>query len=243
MMYKQSLLTILLAAVVGFHASLAVADAPEPTISVSGEGEASVAPDMALVSLTVTREGKTAREALSANNRAMEEVLSAMRKRGIEDRDLQTSNFSIQPRYTQPPRSASGERPAPKIDGYTVRNGLTVRVRKLDDLGEILDQSVSLGVNEGGGVQFANADPSMAIEQARVSAVKDAMARAQTLAMAAGVRTGRVLTLSEHSYQPRPAPMMRAASFAEAAGADAVPMAAGENSYRVSVQMSFAIEQ
>lgn len=239
---RQSLVTVLLALAAGFCTSLAAAGEPEPSISVSGEGEASVAPDMAIVSLMVTREGETAREALSANNRAMEEVLAAMRKRGIEDRDLQTSNFSIQPRYTQPPRAASGERPAPKIDGYTVRNGLTVRVRKLADLGEILDQSVSLGVNEGGGVQFTNADPSKAIEQARIAAVRDAMARAQTLAGAAGVKTGRILSLSEQSYMPRPAPMMRAASFAEAA-ADSVPMAAGENSYRVNVQLSVAVEQ
>jgi uncharacterized protein YggE len=242
MIDRQSLATVLLALAVGLHASFAAAGEPEPSINVSGEGEAGVAPDMAIVSLTVTREGKTAREALSANNRAMEEVLAAMRKRGIEDRDLQTSNFNIQPRYTQVTRTASGERPAPRIDGYTVRNGLTVRVRKLADLGEILDQSVSLGVNEGGGVQFTNADPSKAIEEARVSAVKDAMARAQTLAGAAGVKTGRILSLSEQSYMPRPAPMMRAASFAEAAS-DSVPMAAGENSYRVNVQLSVAIEQ
>lgn len=241
-MSRTSLLvSFLLAAVVVVSAPMVLAaNDVTPSISVSGEGEASVAPDMAVLTLTVTREGETAREALSANNSAMQQVLAAMRERGIADRDLQTSNFSIQPRYTQPETTSSGARPAPQIDGYTVRNGLTVRVRDLAALGEIIDQSVSLGVNEGGGVKFTNADPAKTIEQARINAVKDAMGRAEVLARAAGVKTGKILKLSEQFSRPRPAPMMRASNLAEAGS---VPMAAGENSYSITVQLSVAIEQ
>jgi len=241
MFNKYPFLPLCVLALVALVFPVAQAAESEPSIVVNGEGEAHLAPDMAVLTLTVTREGTTAREALDANSQAMKEVLRALRDRGIAERDLQTSNFNIQPRYTQPPRTSGGVRPAPRIDGYTVRNGLTVRVRNLDTLGEIIDQSVTLGVNEGGGVRFTNADPSAAIDKARVGAVKDALLKAGVLADAAGVGTGRILSISEQSYVSRPAPMMRTAAFA--ADAESVPMAAGESTYRVSVQVMVAIEQ
>jgi len=183
---------------------LANDDTPVPRILVSGQGSANVAPDMAVLSLTVTREADSAREALDASSATMHDVLEAMRAEGIEARDLQTSNFSIQPRYSQPAVGRSGQREAPRIVGYTVRNSLTVRIRDISALGAILDRSVTLGVNEGGNIMFTNADPSAAIEQARIMAVQQAVAKAQTLATAAGVEAGRILEISEPSSNPRP---------------------------------------
>ena len=217
------------------------ADQPAPRISVSGQGSADLVPDMAVLTLTVTREAPTARAALDANSEAMAGVIKAMQGQGVAAKDLQTSNFSIQPRHAQQPRQASGERPAPKISGYVVRNSLAVRVRDISKVGEVLDESVTLGVNEGGNILFTNDDPSAAIEQARVRAVKDAMAKAQTLAGAAGVKLGKVLEISEQSHEPRPMPMMRA-EMSMARSADAVPVAVGENTYRVTVKLSIAIE-
>jgi uncharacterized protein YggE len=214
---------------------------PVPRILVSGEGTAEVAPDMAVLQLTVTREAKTAREALDANSAAMSKVIAAMRSAGIDKRDLQTANFSIQPRYHHPRPQAGGEREAPQIVAYLVRNSLTVRVRDLGNVGEILDKSVSLGVNEGGRITFTNADPSAVINQARVAAVRDALSRAETLADAADVDLGEVLEISEQSFVPGPMPVARA-EMAMASAADAVPIATGENSYRVTVHMSFAID-
>ena len=207
-------------------------------IRATGEADARMAPDMATVQLTVTREAATAREALDANSAAMAEVIAAMKTAGVAERDLQTSNFGIQPRYVYPkPRN---EKP-PVIAGYRVRNTLSVTVRELDDLGELLDQSVSLGVNEGGSVSFGNSDPSAAIAAARADAVRDAMGRAKTLAGAAGVKLGDIISIAEQTggYYPRPVMMSRAV----AAEADAVPIAAGVNSYKVTVQLSIAIEQ
>ena len=123
-----------------------------------------------------------------------------------------------------------------------MRNGLDVRVRDLAKLGAIIDQSVTLGVNEGGNIMFTNDDPAAAIDKARASAVQDAAARAKTLASAAGVKLGRLLEISENSYNPGPAPMMRTEMMASKA-ADAMPVAAGENSYQVTVSVSYAIEQ
>ena len=104
-----------------------------------------------------------------------------------------------------------------------------------------VDKSVSLGVNEGGRISFTNADPSEVIKQARVAAVRDARARAATLAEAAGVQLGEVLQISEQSFMPGPMPVARA-EMAMARAADAVPIAPGENSYRVTVNMVFAID-
>jgi uncharacterized protein YggE len=99
-----------------------------------------------------------------------------------------------------------------------------------------------MGVNEGGNIMFTNDDPSAAIEQARTLAVQDAIARAKTLAAAAGVKLGKVLQISEQSYHPAPMPMMRTEMLMAKADAD-VPVAAGESSYQVTVNLSYAIAQ
>ena len=213
-----------------------------PRILVTGEGSVDVPPDMAMLKLTVTREAETARAALDANSSAMNKVLSAMKAEGIDARDLQTSGFSIQPRYIYPSAKSSGQREPPQIVGYTVRNSLSVRIRDVDMVGQILDKSVTLGVNEGGNIMFTNADPSGVITQARIEAVKDAMSKARTLAEAAGVRTGDLLEISEQSYAPRPMPMARA-EMSMARSADSVPVASGENTYKVTVNVSYAIDQ
>jgi uncharacterized protein YggE len=212
----------------------------EPSIKVSGEGSVQLAPDLALLQLTVRREAETAGAALEANSTAMKAVLAAMKAQGIEDRDLQTANFSIQPRYVYPPNQPNTERKPPRIVGYTVRNELSVRVRDISRVGAILDKSVSLGVNEGGNIQFSNEDPSDALMQARTLAVEQALTKAETLASAAGVEVGRILLISEQSFAPRPASMARAEM--RMAADSAVPVVCGENSYKVSVQLSFAIE-
>jgi uncharacterized protein YggE len=217
-------------------------DGSHPRILVTGQGSVDVAPDMAMLALTVTREAETAREALDANSAAMNDVLDAMKAEGIKARDLQTSGFSIQPKYFYPQQKSSGTREPPRIIGYTVRNSLNVRIRDIASLGQILDKSVTLGVNEGGNISFTNDDPSAAVTEARVLAMKDALAKAKTLAEAGGVKVGKLLEISEQSFNPRPMPMARAErSFAMSA--DAVPVAAGENTYRVSVNVTFAIDQ
>lgn len=209
---------------------------PSPRISVNGEGEVSVAPDMAILNLTVLREGDTARAALTASSDAMKQVLAALKEAGIAERDLQTSGLNIQPRFAQPGKERNVE---PKITGYTVSNGLTVRVRTLTDAGAILDKAVSLGVNQGGGIVFAKDDLKPTLTEARKLAVADAIARAKTLAEAADIKLGKILSIEEQSALPRPmpygAPMRMAASDAS------VPLAAGENTYRTQVNVVFEI--
>jgi hypothetical protein len=232
--------TVLAEPAAAFAADRPLAERPLPVLHVEGEGRASVAPDMAIVSFGVVREAATARQALDDNNSAMAEVVKAMKDEGIEARDLQTSAFSIQPRYTPPPRAGSGDQEPPHIVGYTVSNNLTVRVRDLSRLGAILDRAVTLGVNSGGNIQFTKADPTAIIAGARAAAMKDAAARAATLADAAGVRLGQILEITEGSVPPRPMPIARAKMMLESAPAS-VPVESGENTYTVTVQASWEI--
>ncbi|MBP2236782.1 uncharacterized protein YggE [Sinorhizobium kostiense] len=219
------------------------ADAPrgrQAVIKVSGEGRATTAPDLAILQLSVVKDAKTAREALDANNKAMTEVLAALRQAGIADRDLQTSGFSINPQYHYPPSDDGGSRP-PELVGYQVVNGVTVRVRDLSRLGEVIDSSVSLGVNQAGGIEFTNDKPDAVITEARKAAVADAIGKARVLAEAAGVSLGRLIELAEQ--EPRPEPPVPFARMAKEAAADQVPIATGESAYNVTVNVTFAIDQ
>ncbi len=193
---------------------------------------------MALLTLSVLREADTARAALDADNKAMADVIGAMKKAGIADRDLQTAGLSIDPRYsTVKPGNQEQE---PKIIGYSATNTLTVRVRDLDKVGSILDRSVSLGVNQGGDIAFTNQDPAKPMAEARKRAMQDAIARARTLTEAAGITTGRIIEISEQSSRPQPM-MMKARSFAAAPAA--VPVQAGENTYHATVTVTFELKQ
>ncbi|MGE6741706.1 SIMPL domain-containing protein [Allorhizobium pseudoryzae] len=211
---------------------------PHPFISVTGEGRAAIAPDMAMLSLTVTRVGETAEAALAANSAAMRQVIEALKADGMAERDIQTSDFSIFPRYSQPdPTRQGGSEQQPQIIGYQVSNGVTLRVRDITKLGAILDRSVTLGVNQGGQITFTNADPAKAVEEARRKAVMDAMAKARVLAEAAGLALGPVMSISENAAQPEPMPLMR--TMAMAKEVSPVPIAGGENTYAVTVDMRF----
>jgi uncharacterized protein len=240
---RKKILTLALAALAANAALPArAAEEPSPRIMVSGEGEAAAAPDMALVSLTVLREADTARAALDANNKAMADVLAAMKTFGIAEKDLQTSGFSIQPRYLYA-NPDKGENFEPKITGYSVFNTLGVRIRDLAKVGDVLDQSVTLGVNQGGNITFVKDDASAVMEEARKKAVENAVAKAKTITSTAGVGIGRILEMSEQSFQPGPIPMMQAdMAMVKSAGAP-VPVASGENSYRVTVNVTFEIKQ
>lgn len=212
------------------------AETPPARIIVTGEGESTLAPDLALLSLSVMREAKTAREALTANNDAMAAVIAAMKASGIEERDLQTAGIQISPRYNYTPKPDGTQEAV--LAAYQVTNTLSVRIRDIAKTGEILDKSVTLGVNQGGGISFANDDPSAAMTEARKRAVADAMAKAKTLTEAAGVELGRILEISETSFAPPPGPIL---SKYAAQAADAVPVQAGENSYKIQVNVTFEL--
>ncbi len=236
---KNLALPFVLAAVLGASASVATAqDKPlPPRIIVSGEGEATVAPDLALLSLSVMREAVTAREALDGNNKAMTEVIAALKEMGIADRDLQTAGIQVNPRYDyveRPDRTQEA-----KLAGYQVTNTVSVRIRDLAKSGEIIDRAVSLGVNQGGGLTFSNENPKSVLSEARKLAVQDAVDKAKVLAEAAGVTLGRVTEISDTIVQAVPMPIT--AKAFDRQELQSVPVQAGENAYRVQVNMTFEL--
>lgn len=239
-----TLRNIAFGAVIGMMIAPTLASAQEAshkpaTISVSGLGTSTVVPDLATMSFAVVKQAKNASDAMSENSKALSDVIKALRDAGIEDRDLQTSHFSIQPIYRQfEPKD--GAYPAPEITGYQVSNGVTIRVRDLTKLGSVIDSSVSLGINQGGDISFSNDETTKVVEEARKKAVEDAIAKAKTLATSAGVKLGRVLEISENQYRANAQPIAYA-SMAKMAD-EAAPVAAGENAYNVMVNVTFAID-
>ena len=212
----------------------AFAEAPVPQISVSGEGTVQSAPDMATISLGVTTQAKTAAEAMTTNSDEVAKVLANLRAAGIEGRDIQTTGLSLNPVWNS---YDSGQ--TQKIDGYAAMNMVTVRVRALDKLGEVLDAAVKDGANTLNGLTFGLAEPGPALDEARKLAVADAARKAAILAAAAGVKLGPVLNITEGGGYANPPPMFRA----ESAMKDAVPVAGGEIGLAVTVTILYAIGQ
>lgn len=211
-------------------------NARRATLSVSGEGTASAVPDQATLTSGVVSEGKTAREALDANSAAVATMIAAIKAAGVEGRDISTSGFSVQPQYA--PQKKDGD--PLHIASYQVTNSVTVRLRDLGKLGDLLDQLVTNGANQIGGIAFDIAEPGKVEDAARAEAVKDARHQAETIAQAAGVRLVRVVSISGEAG-PRPMPrMMMMAARAEKM--DSVPVEAGETQIRASVSVVYEIE-
>lgn len=214
---------------------------PPRTLSLTGQGEVKSAPDIAVISAGVVSEAKTAREALTQNNEAMAVVLQTIEAAGVAKKDIQTSSFSVQPKYKYSKRSSTGEQEPPRITGYTVTNQVTVIARDLDELGPVLDAVVSSGVNQMNGLSFSIAEPAPLRNEARKIAVAEAKSRAELYAAAAGVSLGKILSISEAGGYRPPQPAYRRAAL-ESAAADAVPIAQGQQSIKMQVNIVWEIE-
>lgn len=229
----------ILAIIIGFltvFPALSWAETHERTITVTGQASVEVAPDMATISLGVTEQAATAGEALTAVSAVSAQIYARLEAAGIEPRDMQTSGLNLHPLYRQSP---SSHNEPPRIIGFSASNLVTIRVRDLNILGTVLDQVAQDGANEFRGLRFGLQVPEPLENEARILAVKDAMARAALLAGAAGVPLGPLLSLSDGGGGGAPYMAMEMASFARSA--DAMPVAAGEMSVSASVHMVFAI--
>ena len=207
------------------------AAAQEDTITVMGDGQVAVEPDLAHVRVGVTTDAGTAAEALASNSAAMQQVMDRIESEGVEPRDIQTSTLELGPRYS----NRGGE--TPQVEGYTARNVLTVRVRDLDRLGAILDAAASDGANTFEGISFGLAEPDPVNDEALRLAVADARRKAELLADEAGVALGAVRSI-DATAERGPRPMEMATARMES---DSVPVARGELEISGSVTMVFAI--
>ena len=217
-------------------------DAPrERLLTVSGEGIVKGAPDIALITLGVVSEASAAREALDANSQSMNRILTALKEGGIEARDLQTSGFSVEPIYSQPPQDFDNSQPfEPEIIGYRVRNNLTLRIRDLQKVGALLDQVVTLGANSISGPTFTVDDPKPLEDEARRAAIADALRKSTLYAEAADIALGPIFRIEEGYAQP-PQPLAAGAMMRMEAAASPVPIEGGELTFEVTVTVSWRL--
>ena len=206
------------------------------TITVTGQGEAKGVPNQAQLSAGVTTTATTADAALAENARKMNGVFAALKRMGVPERSIRTSNFSVSPQYPPYNQNATGPQ---RIVGYQVSNQVDVTLDDVKKLGAALDALVAAGANQINSVGFAIRDTATLLNSAREAAIADAIKRAQTYTHAADVTLGSVLSIQETSFEV-PRPMYRMEAMA-AAPPDSTPTAAGEQSVTASVTVVFEI--
>jgi len=207
---------------------------PETTITLNGRGTVDHAPDIAMITLGVSVEAETASTAMSQQTTKMNGVFTAVKAAGVADRDMQTSNLSLNPVYDYPQNQKA------RLRGYNASNQITIKVRDLKNLGKTLDAVVKGGGNTINGVSFSIDKPESFQNDARIAAIKDAAAKAELYANAVGYKVKRIVTVSEQDYYPQPVPMM-ARMMNQDAAAEATPVAGGEVSLIQNVNVTFEL--
>lgn len=203
-------------------------------LDIVATGEVTRVPDIARISTGVVTVAPTASAAIEQNAVRMNSVRAALRRAGIEDRDIQTSSISLNPEYRH-----VDNRP-PILTGYRASNEVTVRFRDIKNTGKILDALVAQGANQINGPILGLEKPEAAIDEARLAALQTARSRAEVYARSLGKRVRRVISVSEGGadYGRYPRPMMRAEAI-QATGSSIDP---GEQSVAVALTVSFELD-
>ena len=210
------------------------------SLTVTAEGEAAAAPDLAVVTLAIETEGVTASEAAARNA----ELADAVKRRleGLDAARLRSSTggYSLDPIYAVTPPSPEGVEKPPVIRGYRAHNELRVEVRNLEAVGQVLDSAIAAGANRVQGVVFSLEAREGALREALTRAGREARAQAEAAAAAVGVRLGRVLSAQAGGGQPppMPVPMMRQMEMASVA----TPIEPGEVTVRAALTVTYEIE-
>ncbi|HEY8276970.1 MAG TPA: SIMPL domain-containing protein [Methyloceanibacter sp.] len=225
----------LIASLAAFTPALASDDEPQKrTVSVTGTGTIKLAPDIVSISTGVESDAPAAKDALAKNVAAMTKVIEELKLSGIEAKDIQTTNFSVELRY----ENRDDGRPA-KLTGYRVTNSVYITVRDIGKLGEVLDKVVSLGANSIGGISFGVANREAVENEARKLAMADAIAKAKLYAEAGGAELGEVMTINEQGgFQPYYEKRAAAPIAAQAP----VPIEAGTESVSMQVSVTWELK-
>ena len=230
---KKVIATLVLLASTGFVA--ASATEPRPSITITGSGKILYAPDMGYLHVGVASEGGTAAEAWQKNEAIVKKIFEALKNLGLEERDFKTTNLNVQPRYLHKKDEA------PKLLGYTVSYDLVVTVRKLDQMGTLLDRMVAAGANRHMNVSFGCSNMEKLLDQARAKAVADARKRADLYVKGASASVGDVLAITDTPNLPH-GRMFPIDAQAPREGGAGLPIAAGEQELNVTVTIRWAIE-
>lgn len=212
----------------------------EPTISVTGEGKVSAVPDIALVSLGVrTKRTDSADAAMTLLEKDMNAVIAAVKKEGVEEKDITTEHLSLNPIYDW---TENGQ----VFRGFEASQSLRVKVRKLEDAGDVVSAATRAGANSAGGIQFTLDDPEKVRNEAREKAITQAKEKAKILASQLGVGLGELQSFTEGGggyYPPMPYARMDAAMGAgEEKAMESIAIPAGEQEIIVQVTMTYEID-
>jgi uncharacterized protein len=203
-------------------------------LSVTGVGEVRAVPDQAALSAGVTTTAATAAAALSENATKMTAVFAMLKRLGIPETDIQTSNFNVSPQYS------NNDNAPQRIVGYQVGNQVDLTLEDVKKLGPALDALVASGANQINSVGYSIRDAAPFLTRAREAAVADALARAQTYAKAAGMTLGPIASIQEGAND-LVRPMYNVVAVTAARRAE-TPTAAGEQSITASVSIVFEIK-
>lgn len=204
------------------------------TVTISGEGKVSGTPDIAKVSLGVTSEAKTVKLAQDNNTRKMNAIIAAVKALGVSDKDIQTANYSIYPKYSYDRKSGTSS-----IVGYTVSQSIAIKVRKLDNVGSIISKAGELGANQVGGIQFTIDDTESLKEKAREAAIDNANKKAKVLFKKLGVKAGRIVSFDESAPGAYP---VYAETYAKGIGGGAAAPTIEKGSLDITVNVNLTFE-
>jgi uncharacterized protein YggE len=211
----------------------------QPNITVVGESEVRVQPDMATVTVGVTFVAASADDAMGQVSVGLAAILAAVRALGISSNDIQTSGLSLQPIFRN--RGPNDEAPA-QVQGYRASNNVSIVVRDLTQASTVLDAAVSNGANNIGGITFGLSDSETPRRQALAQATANAEAKAAAIAQAAGVSLTGIISISEESTTiPMPRATAAYAGGIAPMAAPAPPVEAGEMVVRATVRVSYSI--
>lgn len=204
-------------------------------LDIVAEGRVTRVPDVARINAGVVTQAPSASQALQGNAQRMGRVVAALRRAGVTERDIQTSQINLNPDY----RYREGQ--PPLLTGYQASNSVSVRFRDISNAGRILDALVAEGANQINGPSLEVDRPEQALDEARAAAIRTARARAELYARATGKRVGRMLSISEGGGfgAPRPVALDARATLDTAAQTKIEP---GEQEVAVQIQVSYELE-
>jgi uncharacterized protein YggE len=207
------------------------------TLTVQGQAKVSAIPDIATLSVEVSRDGADMDPVLTQVRQQMNKVLEAIKAQGIAEKDVRTEFFQVHPKYEQDKRGN------PRPVGYTVANQVSVKVRDLKKTGKVLTAVLNAGATRVDGPEFEIDNPQLLERQALAMATQEAKAQAEAVASAAGVQLGDILTINPQNVNwpgPRRPLMMRAMAMPAAAQTEE-PISAGEQTLTAYVTLTYAI--
>ncbi len=215
----------------------------ENTITVSDSGVIYAKPDLGLITVAVVTEARIVTEAMTENTKRMNTIISGLKEQGVEEKDLQTISFNIQPRYEW--REASHLHPQGQrvLVGYEVIQNLQVKIRNLEKIGSLIQIATDGGANQISDLQLTIDNPDALRAKAREKAINEAKNKAEELAKQLGVRLVRISSFSESGVTPFYVQDSRkeAAPMVEIMGGEVVQIEGGENRIEVTVHLTYQI--